>query len=235
MSRTVYGPTAVKLTFAEAACIQIICPYKVLISVVTSATVNSERLRRGEVIIDGDRVRAIQVANQIALQKAVVEFGVSKIFTFHRSIKSAASFTSDASEGIATHLPDFARLHVNGNISTAVRDSLMRSFAEAPKAVMSNARCLTEGVDVLAVDMVAFLTPKRSLVEIVQATGRAMRRAPNKQFRYVLVPLFLEQHGGESIEDALSRTTFREVWNVLGAILEQDELFAQVIRQMRQE
>lgn len=231
----VYGPTAVKLTFAEAARRQIICPYKVLISVVTSATVNNERLRRGEVIIDGDRVRAIQVANQIALQKAVAEFGVSKIFTFHRSIKSAASFTSDASEGIATHLPDFARLHVNGNMSTAVRDSLMRSFAEAPKAVMSNARCLTEGVDVPAVDMVAFLTPKRSLVEIVQATGRAMRRSPNKQFGYVLVPLFLEQHEGESIEDALARTKFRDVWNVLGAMLEQDDLFAQVIRQMRED
>ncbi len=231
----VYGPTVVKLTFAEAARQQIICPYKVLISVVTSAMVNSERLRRGEVIIDGDRVRAIQVANQIALQKAVAEFRVSKIFTFHRSIKSAESFTGEASEGIATHLPDFARLHVNGNMSTAVRDGLMRSFAEAPKAVMSNARCLTEGVDVPAVDMVAFLTPKRSLVEIVQATGRAIRRSPNKQFGYVLVPLFLEQHDGESIEDALARTKFRDVWNVLGAMLEQDDLFAQVIRQMRED
>lgn len=231
----VYGPTVVKLTFAEAARRQIICPYKVLISVVTSAMVNSERLRRGEVLIDGDRVRAIQVANQIALQKAVAEFGVSKIFTFHRSIKSAESFTSEASEGIATHLPDFARLHVNGNMSTAVRDGLMRSFAEAPKAVMSNARCLTEGVDVPAVDMVAFLTPKRSLVEIVQATGRAMRRSPNKPFGFVLVPLFLEQHEGESIEDALARTKFRDVWNVLGAMLEQDDLFAQVIRQMRED
>ena len=231
----VYGPVAVKLTFAEAARRQIICPYKVAISIVTSATVNNERLRRGEVIIDGDRVRAIQVANQIALQKAVAQFGVSKIFTFHRSIKSAESFTSDASEGIAIHLPDFARLHVNGNMSTAVRDGLMRSFAEAPKAVMSNARCLTEGVDVPAVDMVAFLTPKRSLIEIVQATGRAMRRSPNKQFGYVLVPLFLEQHEGESIEGALSRTTFREVWKVLGVMLEQDELFAQVIRQMRED
>ncbi len=231
----VYGPTVVKLTFAEAARRQIICPYKVLISVVTSAMVNSERLRRGEVLIDGDRVRAIQVANQIALQKAVAEFNVSKIFTFHRSIKSAESFTSEASEGIATHLPDFARLHVNGNMSTAVRDGLLRSFAEAPKAVMSNARCLTEGVDVPAVDMVAFLTPKRSLVEIVQATGRAMRRSPNKQFGFVLVPLFLEQHDGESIEDALARTKFRDVWNVLGAMLEQDDLFAQVIRQMRED
>ncbi len=231
----IYGPIAFKMTFAEAARRQIICPYKVAISVVTSDMVTSERLRRGEVIINGDAVRAIQVANQIALQKAVAEYGVTKVFTFHRTVKSAKSFTSSDSEGIATHLPDFARMHVNGDMSTAVRDSLMRSFSEAPKAIMSNARCLTEGVDVPAVDMVAFLTPKRSLIEIVQATGRAMRRSANKEYGYVLVPLYLEHHEGESIEEALGRTRFKEVWNVLGAMLEQDELFAQVISQLRED
>ena len=231
----VYGPIAFKMTFAEAARRQIICPYKVAISVVTSAMVTSEQLRRGEVIINGDSVRAIQVANQIALQKAVAKYGVTKVFTFHRTVKSAKSFTSSDSDGISTHLPDFARMHVSGDMSTAVRDCLMRSFAEAPKAIMSNARCLTEGVDVPAVDMVAFLTPKRSLIEIVQATGRAMRRSASKEYGYVLVPPFLEQHEGESIEDALGRTRFQDVWNVLGAMLEQDELFAQVISQLRED
>ena len=52
----------------------------------------------------------------------------------------------------------------------------MNDFRRAEKAIMSNARCLTEGVDVPVVDMVAFLTPKRSRVDIVQATGRAMRK-----------------------------------------------------------
>ena len=65
---------------AEAARREIICPYKVAISVVTSAMVTSEQLRRGEVIINGDAVRAIQVANQIALQKAVAEYWTSPRF-----------------------------------------------------------------------------------------------------------------------------------------------------------
>ena len=59
--------------------------------------------------------------------------------------------------------------------------------------LISNARCLTEGVDVPAVDVVAFLSPRKSKVDIVQATGRAMRKADEvgKEFGYVLLPLFL--------------------------------------------
>ena len=62
------------------------------------------------------------------------------------------------------------------------------SFDGRLRAVISNARCLTEGVDVPSVDMVAFLTPKRSRVDIVQATGRAMRKAPGKTTGYVSRP-----------------------------------------------
>ncbi|MCY2996009.1 MAG: Helicase associated domain protein [Planctomycetota bacterium] len=231
----IYGPVAHNLTFAVAARRDIVCPYKVLISVVTSETVNEERLRRGEVVVDGDLLRARHVAKQIALQKAVEEYGASKIITFHRSIKAAEKFTSSGGEGIETHLPGFQCFHVNGNMPTARREQFMRAFAESPKAVISNARCLTEGVDVPAVDMVAFLSPKHSWIDIVQATGRAMRKSPSKQIGYVLVPLFVEEHRGESIQEALKRTGFHFVWDVLEAMLEQDEGFAEVIRKMREE
>ncbi len=96
--------------------------------------------------------------NQIALAQAVAEHQLKKIFTFHRNVASARSFTSAGSEGIGTHLPDFAALHVNGAMSTAARDGLMTEFKAARQAVMSNARCLTEGIDVPTVDMVPFLT-----------------------------------------------------------------------------
>jgi helicase associated protein/helicase-like protein len=111
----------------------------------------------------------------------------------------------------------------------------MTEFRAAQRAVISNAKCLTEGVDVPAVDMVAFLTPKRSRVDIVQATGRAMRKANGKTTGYVLVPLFVEQAKGETIEQALARTEFDEVWNVLQAMQEQDDTLADIIREMREE
>jgi predicted helicase len=118
---------------------------------------------------------------------------------------------------------------------TSERESIMTEFRAASQAVISNAKCLTEGVDVPVVDMVAFLTPKRSRVDIVQATGRAMRKADGKTTGYVLVPLFVEQAKGETIEEALARTEFDEVWNVLQAMQEQDDLLAEIIREMREE
>ena len=214
----VYGRQAFCLTFGEAARRNIICNYKVIISVITSDMVTNELLSRGEVIINGDAIRARQVANQIALRDAVEKYGVSKIFTFHKTVKSAASFVAAGNEGVRTHLPSFGTFHVNGEMPTARRERVMREFRGTNCAVMSNARCLTEGVDVPAVDMVAFLSPRRSRVDIVQAAGRAMRRAPGKTMGYVLVPLYVELASGESVDDAVSRADFDEVWDVLQSL-----------------
>jgi superfamily II DNA or RNA helicase len=226
----VYGRQAVCLTFGEAASRNIICNYKIIISVITSEMITNELLSRGDVMVNGDAVRARQVANQMALRDAVEKYGVNKIFTFHKTVKSAASFVASGSEGIRTHLPNFGTYHVNGDMPTALRERVMREFREARRAVISNARCLTEGVDVPAVDMVAFLSPRRSRVDIVQATGRAMRRAPGKTLGYVLVPLYVELPAGETVEDAVSRADFDEVWDVLQSLQEQDEALAELIR-----
>ncbi|NOS72040.1 MAG: hypothetical protein HOP33_19195, partial [Verrucomicrobia bacterium] len=231
----VYGKQEFRLNFAEAARRDIICNYKVVISVITSNMVTDDLLSRGEVLVNGDPIRARQVANQIALTDAIAKNGVNKVFTFHSTVPSAASFVAAGSEGVRTHLPEFQAFHVNGEMPTAKRERVMRDFRAAPRAVISNARCLTEGVDVPAVDMVAFLSPKRSLVDIVQATGRAMRKSPEtgKKLGYVLVPLYVEQARGESIEEAVMRSDFDEVWNVLNRLQEHDEVLAQIISEMR--
>jgi superfamily II DNA or RNA helicase len=231
----VYGPVAHRLPFSKAASpsLKIITDYKVVISIVTSEMVTDELLRRGVVLVKGEEIKARQVANQLALQSAIEKQGVRKVFTFHSKVDSAKSFVSSGPEGIATHLPNFLCAHINGEMSTAYRERLMREFERVPQAIMSNARCLTEGVDVPAVDMVAFLSPRRSLVDIVQATGRAMRRVEGKEFGYVLVPLYVEERRGETIEEAVERSDFDEVWNVLNRLQEHDDLLAQIIAEMR--
>ena len=57
--------------------------------------------------------------------------------------------------------------------------------------VLSNARCLTEGVDVPALDAVLFMQPRRSLVDVVQAVGRVMRKVPDKKFGYIILPIVI--------------------------------------------
>jgi len=118
-------------------------------------------------------------------------------------------------------------------MTTAVRERIMNEFKNSDFSVISNARCLTEGVDLPAVDMVAFMSPKKSKIDIIQATGRAMRKDPSnpaKVLGYILVPLYLELTTDESIEDAVEKADFGEVWNVLLALKEQDEVLADIIR-----
>ena len=73
---------------------------------------------------------------------------------------------------------------------TSDRAIQMREFAEG-KGLMTNARCLTEGVDLPAIDCVVFTDPKRSKVDIVQAAGRALRLSKGKKFGYILIPIFI--------------------------------------------
>jgi len=237
-STDMYGKVSHELSFAKAARQDIICNYKVIISVVTSEQVSKELLKKGEVLIDGDIVNAQLIAHQIAFKEAIEKYSIKRIFTFHKSVATAKSFTEKGSEGICRQLPEFNTFHVNGKMHTSVRETIMNDFKHSDFSVISNARCLTEGVDLPAVDMVAFMSPKKSKVDIVQATGRAMRKDPNnpeKALGYILVPLYLEMATGEGVEDAVKKADFGEVWNVLQALQEQDDVLTEIIRQIQQE
>ncbi len=105
------------------------------------------------------------------------------------------------------------------------------------KGVLTNARCLTEGVDVPAVDMVAFLDPKQSRIDIAQATGRAMRRPQGlstKTLGYVVVPLFAADFTQESLDKAIESEAFDQVADVLNALQEHDEDLIDIIRELRE-
>ena len=227
--KTIYGNHCYSLSFGRAVDSGIICPYEVLISVITTDRVTNEMLRHGEVAIDGDNVTALQVAHQIAVRDAVSRYAVKKIFTFHSSVKAASIFTEKGARGIKAHIKECETFHVNGAMPSNHREKIMKSFCASPLAIMSNARCLTEGVDVPAVDMVAFLAPRKSQIEIIQAAGRAMRKADGKAKGYILVPLLVEQKKGESVESAVRRADYIELWDVLQNLKEHDDVLSDII------
>ena len=97
--------------------------------------------------------------------------------------------------------------------------------------ILSNARCLSEGVDVPALDAVMFLSPRKSQVDIVQSVGRVMRLAPGKQYGYIILPVAIPS--GMSPEDVLSdNDTFRVVWEVLQALRAHDERFDAMVNKI---
>lgn len=126
--------------------------------------------------------------------------------------------------------------HVDGTMNAIVRgealDWLKEDFEEenssgldAPTCrILTNARCLTEGVDVPSLDAVIFLNPRKSQVDVIQAVGRVMRKAPDKNFGYVVLPVAIPF--GMTPEEALSdNERYKIIWQVLQALRAHDERF----------
>ena len=243
----VYGTRAYTLSFREAVDAGAICRYKVIISVVTPSEIDKLHLRHlenGKIEVDGKAMGAKEVASLIALRKAMEQYDCRKAITFHPSISMASS----AQEMLSGDGPLSIRetlacevFHVSGDQNTKDREATLKDFKRCDRGVITNARCLTEGVDVPAVDLVAFMAPKKSKIDIVQSVGRAVRKPKavagkaEKQFGYILVPLFLDLAEGESIEAAAERADFDDIWTVLSGLMDMDYDLVDVVNRMRQD
>ena len=224
--KTLYGEQVCNFTFAQAREVGAICPYKVLISVITKKDLSVYTIKNSNVLIDGKEISAEQFALQLAVKAAVKKFKTKKIFTFHHRCSSANSFVKKENpEGIQRHLKDFYTGYVDGAMSMSNRTDIMSLFKDHEKSLVSNARCLVEGVNVPAVDMVVFVDPKKSKTDIAQAAGRAMRirNLPNKKMGYILIPLFIESFRGEKVKEASGRTGFDEVFSTLRGLSQFDD------------
>jgi predicted helicase len=235
--KAIYGPRAHTLSFSTAAKIGIICRYKVIIALIDKEMVDDFSRKQGVTLVDNDEIGARWMANLIAVQKAIEEVNAKKIITFHSRVQSAQEFASKEPRGIAYHLPEYDVRHVNGEQSSGDRAEIIGAFKIAPNALLTNARCLTEGVNIPAVDMVAFVDPRQSRIDITQAVGRAMRkpRGPTtKTVGYVVVPVFAGMTDQDSIEDAIKSEGFDAVVDVLNALQEHDEEFVDIVRELKE-
>jgi superfamily II DNA or RNA helicase len=233
----VYGPRSHTLSFGKAAETGIICRYKVIISLIDKEMVDDFTRKQGITLVERDEVGARWMANLIAVRQAIERVEAKKIISFHSRVRLAQEFASKEPQGIAYHLTDYDVRHVNGEQSSGDRGDIIREFAGAPKALLSNARCLTEGINIPAVDMVAFVDPRQSRIDITQAVGRAMRkpRGPTtKTVGYVVVPVFAGMEETDSLESAIKSEKFEAVVDVLNSLQEHDDELVDIIREIKQ-
>jgi predicted helicase len=127
--------------------------------------------------------------------------------------------------------------HVDGSMNAAQKeeklDWLKAELPENTCRVLSNVRCLSEGVDVPALDAVLFLTPRNSQVDVVQSVGRVMRKPKDskKQLGYVILPVVIPT--GMSPEEALNdNKSYKVVWEVLQALRSHDDRFDAMINKL---
>ena len=232
---TVYGKRAHTLTFGDAAAKGIICPYKVVITLIDKQQVDDFALKNGITLVEGESVSAKWVASQIAVSSAIKHTNATKIITFHSRVKTAREFASNEVYGIKKFVDDFDVFHVHGKQKSNERKDTISKFRKASRSIITNAKCLTEGVDVPAVDMVAFVDPRHSKIDIAQAVGRAMRkpRGGDKKVGYIVVPIFANSTDNQSLEEAIHSENFDDVALILNALLEQDAELVEIVRDLK--
>lgn len=125
--------------------------------------------------------------------------------------------------------------HVDGGMNASEKEAKL-SWLKAPAPentcrILSNVRCLSEGVDVPALDAVLFLTPRNSQVDVVQSVGRVMRIAPGKKRGYVILPVVIPA-GVEPHEALNDNKTYAVVWQVLNALRSHDDRFDAMVNKL---
>lgn len=227
-----YGPQSYTLGFNHAIDDGLICPYQVVITVVTPNDLPTSLLRSLHNTGDDNTVRA--AANLIALAKTMQRYRLRKALTFHHTIREAALYeTLQQHRELAPLLQDIPVSHVSGAMTTKDRNAKLDQFQTHERAILTNARCLQEGVDLPTVDLVGFLSPRRSPVDIIQAIGRALRIAPSKHNGYILLPIYQPETDTQELEHTLKATHYDTIWNVLQAIADQDEPLQHSLQTLR--
>jgi predicted helicase len=228
-----YGDLIYQLSFKEAieANPPIISDYKIITFGISEPEIEAVYQDNKFIQIkkEIDDIKAREFATALALRKAIKKLGIRNAISFHSSIRRANNFKAQQ-ELISKVYPEYGNLkafHVSGDMPTNQRSSQMREFAES-KGLMTNARCLTEGVDLPAIDCVVFTDPKKSKVDIVQAAGRALRLSPGKKFGYILIPIFIP--ADQDPETASKDNAFEEVVVTVGALSTQDTRIAEYLR-----
>ncbi|GAA6919754.1 DEAD/DEAH box helicase family protein [Helicobacter pylori] len=115
--------------------------------------------------------------------------------------------------------------HIDGTMNCKVRlEKLeeLNTFKPNTCKVLSNARCLSEGVDVPALDSIVFFDGKSAMVDIIQAVGRVMRKAKHKKRGYIILPIALEESEIQNLDEAVNNTNFKNIWKVIKALRSHD-------------
>jgi superfamily II DNA or RNA helicase len=241
---TVFGPVIHKLTFGEAIYRELLTDYQVVIVGVDAPMVKLWIDEQEIVSINPDQATdARTLAAKIGLIKAIKDYDLKRVISFHSRVKGAKDF-SEGLDGIIKlialeHRPDGSMWsdYVSGKMNAGDRkakiDKLKRLEA-FDRGILTNARCLAEGVDVPSLDGVAFIDPRGSQTEIIQAVGRAIRKvrgAAVQKNGTIVIPVFIEE--GDDVDASIEASNFKPVWDVLKALRAHDEVLADTLDQYR--
>lgn len=226
---TIYGETFMHMSFKEAIQSDLLTDYKVVTIDVKKSEI-AEFIRNNNLVELNDKWRketeARSLAAMIALRKAMRKFPIRNAVSFHSSIDKAIR-NSEIQEHITESYgyPDIESFTVSGKQATSLRNNIVQEFARSNGALITNARCLTEGVDVPNIDCIVFADPRKSRIDIVQALGRALRKKDDKQWGYVILPVIYDEKTGE-----VDNENFSEIVSIVRSLASNDDRIIEYFR-----
>src|SRR3569833_154859 len=240
-----YGKELFVITFSEAVKRGLLVDYKVIVLAVEEAHISrriqtllkdpDNQLKADDVIGDGAPMqRAVAFCQVIEVAKAGKTHKVSskQIAGMFQAVVEAYQ---EEEEFEQTARLTCEAAHVDGGMNASEKEAKLDWLkADAPEntcRILSNVRCLSEGVDVPALDAVLFLTPRNSQVDVVQSVGRVMRNAPGKKRGYVILPVVIPA-GVEPHEALNDNQTYKVVWQVLQALRSHDDRFDAMVNKL---
>lgn len=253
-----YGPEFHRLGFSEGVRKDLLADYKVIVLAVyekyVSKTFQSQLADADNELNLEDAVKITGCWNGLSKRFARDIDGkeieadsapMRRAVAFSRSIADSKKFTQLFTDIVEeyrkkTESDDFLNCeldHVDGGMNALIRNNKLDWLKADLKdqgnicRILSNARCLSEGVDVPALDAVMFLNPRNSVVDVVQSVGRVMRKAEGKKYGYIILPVGIP--ADMSPEEALQdNQKYRIVWQVLQALRAHDDRFNATVNQI---
>ena len=219
----------------------------------------SDRVQRS--FTEGAELELDDATKMVGCYKALAKVGINdrkddanedvspmkRALAFCQNIKSSQMFSSEFSSVVEDYISHekvseenkvdlkVELFHVDGTFNAEQRNEklgwLKDDTDENICRVLTNARCLSEGVDVPALDAIMFLHPRKSQIDVVQSVGRVMRKAEGKDLGYVILPITVAP--GVSAEKALNdNERYKVVWQILNALRAHDERFDSTINRI---
>jgi predicted helicase len=247
-----YGETLFELSFSEAVRLELLCRYKVIVLAVSETEVSATLQARqadgnaAGLVLD-DVTKMIGCYRGLSLVDAKTPLRpMKRAVAFCNTIKNSKKLKTDfvkvandyrARPEVANAFANFAceASHVDGSYNATARNTELAWLKEDTDgdtcSILSNARCLTEGVDVPALDAIMFLHPRKSQIDVVQAVGRVMRRSPGKERGYVILPIGVP--AGLTAEEVLAdNESYKVVIQVLSALRAHDDEFEATLNKL---
>ena len=238
-----FGKVFHKLTFREAINEEILVPYKIILADITKAEeddlrkiINREYVEISKVLTDAETL-----SSDITLLKSIRKYNLQKIITFHRKVEFAKNLSIRLPEvwkwmpkkDKSYSQPKCKYISAKDHSQHQRKDILYQlgNVKNNENTIISNAQCLSEGVNVPSLDAICFMDPRRSPINIIQAIGRVMRTSKGKSKGYIIIPFFIEDF--ELLDKNINNSRYKYIWEIIKVLCMYDDYLSETIKHLR--